>query len=97
MQEGDRTTTSGMDCVEGRYSTNQQETCAACYRSIVYLSVGPPESRRSTQLHRVSSLSIRRTVLFNCNITVFTPIDWPADAYRDARRGNWIRTGQNSI
>ena len=45
----------------------------------------------SPDLLGMSAFSIRRTVLFNCNITVFTPTDWPADVYRDARRGNWIR------
>ena len=45
----------------------------------------------SPELLGMSALSIRRTVLFNDNVAVFTPTDWPADVYRDARKKCWRR------
>ena len=87
VQEGDRFTYSRMGCIEGRYSTTQQETCGARQRSIVHLPVGPPESRRGAQLFRVSSLPIRRSVSFSDCITMYQFIDWPPGVYTAARRG----------
>ena len=43
------------------------------------------------------ALSIRRTVLFDENIAVFTPNDWPADVYREARKGYWMRAAQDRL
>ena len=39
----------------------------------------------------MSSLSLRRNVLFDNNVIVFMPTDWPADVYRNAWKGCWMR------
>lgn len=44
----------------------------------------------------MQSLSIRRKVLFDTdNIIVFTPTDWPADVYREARKGQWMQMARD--
>jgi len=39
-------------------------------------------------MQRMQSFSVRRKVLFDaCNITTFTPTDWSAEEYSEAREG----------
>ena len=81
-------TSQRMDSIE---RCNAETVCEISDSSIdhpMYLRTESPEPRG---LLGMSTLSIRRTVLFNDNITVFTPTDWSDDVYRDARRGNWMR------
>jgi len=43
-------------------------------------------------VQRMQSFSVRRKVLFDaCNITLFTPTDWSAEDYCDARKGQWMQ------
>ena len=87
MQEWIRSTYSGMDRVEGRCSTAQQEACGASQRSIVHLPIGSPESRRGVELLGVPPIPIRRTVSFSNRITINQFIDWPPEVYTAARKG----------
>ena len=45
----------------------------------------------------MSTLSIRRTVLYDDNVAIFTPTDWPADVYREARKGFWARAAMDRL
>jgi hypothetical protein len=40
---------------------------------------------------RMQSLLVIRTVKFDEHITVYELNDWPADAYLDTRRGQWMQ------
>jgi hypothetical protein len=40
---------------------------------------------------RMQSLSVASTVKFDERITVHKLNDWPADVYRESRRGQWMQ------
>ena len=87
-------TSQRMDRVE-RY--NAEAVCKVPDTNIDHPMYVRTESPESGDLLGMSTLSIRRTVLFNENITVFTPTDWSADVYRDARRGIWMHMALDRI
>jgi hypothetical protein len=40
---------------------------------------------------RMRSISVERTVKFDERLIVYKLNDWPADVYREARRGQWMQ------
>lgn len=90
-QERYRSTTPGMDCAEGDYSTTSPETSGAIYHPTLQLSTRSSESGGSSIVRGMSSLSVRRTVTFDKRITVFRFNDWSPEVYRAARKGQWMQ------
>ena len=78
--------------VERSYSFDLTQVPDSDNDGSVLLSRRPSESTRDDCLPRMQSLSIRRKVFFDPDcITVFTPSDWPAEDYCDARKGQWMQ------
>ena len=80
-----------VDSTEGRDASTIYKVPNTDVNDAVHVRTGSPEPRGSASVFVMSSLSIGRIVLFNDNVTVFTPTDWPADVYRDARKGYWMQ------
>ena len=84
-------TTQRVDNFEGRDARTVCKVSDTDVNDSVHVRTGSSEPGGSASLFGMSSLSIRRTVLFDDIVTVFTPTDWPADVYRDARKGYWMQ------
>ena len=96
-QEGDRSTHLGMERTKGRRGADERKVSRADDYAAVFVTSRPLQPRRWTLLCGMSSISIRRTVSFDDDVTVYTPTDWPSDVYRNARIGPWLRMSQNRL
>jgi hypothetical protein len=91
IQEGNRSTTTGMEHAEGDRTTDEREIPNSDDDADVFLASGSLQPRRSAIVSGMLSLSIRRTVTFSDTVTKYTPIDWSPGVYRDARKGPWMQ------
>ena len=83
--------TRAVDDIKINYPTTVCQVPHIDLDNTVHVRTGSSESRRSPDVYGMSSLSIRRKVLFDNNVTVFTPTDWTFDEYRYARKGYWMQ------
>jgi Phosphatase-1 catalytic subunit binding region len=90
-QAGNRSTPQRMEHVEGGRSADAHEVSSAEHNADMFVASRPLQSGGSALVPRMLSLSIGRTVSFDSNVTVYTPIDWSPRTYRNARRGPWMQ------
>jgi hypothetical protein len=91
IQEGNRSTTTGMEHAEGDRTTDEREIPNSDDDGDVFLASGSLQPRRSAIVSGMLSLSIGRTVTFSDTVTMYTPIDWSPSVYHDARKGPWMQ------
>jgi hypothetical protein len=80
-----------VDRVEGSHASNVSKVSHTDIDHPVHVRTGTSDPAGIASVYGVSSLSIGRNVLFDDNVAVFTPNDWPAEVYRDARKGYWMQ------
>jgi hypothetical protein len=90
-ETGNCPTCHRVDHVEGRNASTVGQVPHTDIYDPVHVRTGSSKPGGSASVFGMSSLSIRRKVLFVPDVSVFTPTDWPADVYRDARKGYWIQ------
>jgi hypothetical protein len=90
-QDRHRTQKQRMECTERRHSTNSPEISGAVDDADVHKSTRPLQPGGSNLVFRMQSLSVGRNVKFDECVTVYKLDDWPADVYREARRGLWMQ------
>ena len=90
-QAGHRTTTSGMVHAEGSDTASTSKVSGAGCCPAVLDSIGPSELGGGSIVHRMHSISIRRTVTFDKRITVYLLDYWAPELYRAARKGPWMQ------
>ena len=89
-EEGDRVTTRRMGEAEGDRSDRARQVPDHRCDSDVFESTGPFQPGERIRLHRMLPVSTRRRVRFSDQNDICELNDWPADVYREARKGPWI-------
>ena len=90
-QEGNRTASRRMEHTQGDHSADSHEISSAEHDTNMFVASRPLQSRGSSLVSRMFSVSIRRTVSFDNNVIVYTPKDWSPETYRNARKGPWMQ------
>lgn len=86
----DSASTTRVESAEGDVARNIRRLSDAKSNPAVFRSTGPRKPGRMVDVPRMYSISDARHVKFNNVVTVFQPMDWSPDVYRDARKGPWM-------
>ena len=91
-KDGDRTTHRRMEHAEVSHSADLSKLSRDSASPDVFISTRPLQPGRRMVVHGMQSFHDGRNVLFNDIVTVYEPVDWSPEEYRNARRGeNWMQ------